>query len=226
MNGPSSVPAGIPLTAPHGHPLAALVAAAAHGSFPAADGTLAVVPAPTPYRGAVVAFTAHSLVAVDLPADEVHAHLPAGDLGAPMAAPFLAWLGQRLEAAPGMLDVVLVHLGTSMGGVPLVPSAQGQDHPRVARARRQRQGVEVYTEPQERGMVTLGRGLVGRWEISLELAPAARGRGLGRAMIAAARALLPADEPVFAQVAPGNAQSLRAFLAAGFRPIGSEVLFP
>jgi RimJ/RimL family protein N-acetyltransferase len=30
---------------------------------------------------------------------------------------------------------------------------------------------------------------------------------------------------VFAQVAPGNAASLRAFLAAGFRPIGSEVLF-
>ena len=30
---------------------------------------------------------------------------------------------------------------------------------------------------------------------------------------------------VFAQVAPGNAASLRAFLAAGFSPIGSEVLF-
>lgn len=30
---------------------------------------------------------------------------------------------------------------------------------------------------------------------------------------------------VFAQTAPGNAVSLRALLSAGFRPIGSEVLF-
>ena len=30
---------------------------------------------------------------------------------------------------------------------------------------------------------------------------------------------------VFAQVAPGNAASLRAFLRAGFDPIGSEALF-
>jgi RimJ/RimL family protein N-acetyltransferase len=37
--------------------------------------------------------------------------------------------------------------------------------------------------------------------------------------------LIPKGDVVFAQVAPGNAASLRAFLAAGFRPIGSEVLF-
>lgn len=207
------------------HPLAAMLAAAAHGSFPAPDGTVDIVPAAPPCRAAVVAFTAHTLVAVDLPAPEVQAHLRAGDLGAPVAATFLAWLGQRLGASPGTLDVVLVHLGATMSTVPLVPSTRGQHHPRVAHAHRLRQGVQMYTEPQERGLVTLGRGLVGRWEISLELAPAARGHGLGRAMIAAARALAPADEPVFAQVSPGNAQSLRAFLAAGFRPIGSEVLF-
>jgi hypothetical protein len=44
-------------------------------------------------------------------------------------------------------------------------------------------------------------------------------------MLAAARALIPPGEPVFGQVAPGNARSLRAVLAAGFKPIGSEVLF-
>jgi RimJ/RimL family protein N-acetyltransferase len=31
-------------------------------------------------------------------------------------------------------------------------------------------------------------------------------------------------EPVFAAVSPGNARSLRALLACGFTPIGSEVL--
>ncbi|RIQ11374.1 hypothetical protein DY240_28965 [Jiangella rhizosphaerae] len=36
--------------------------------------------------------------------------------------------------------------------------------------------------------------------------------------------LVPAGEPVFAAVTPGNARSLRAFLACGFTPVGSEVL--
>jgi hypothetical protein len=38
---------------------------------------------------------------------------------------------------------------------------------------------------------------------------------------------LPADpwrSLVPAQVAPGNAASVRAFLAAGYRPVGAEVL--
>jgi GNAT superfamily N-acetyltransferase len=215
------------------------LAAAAAGRFPDPDGTLAVVPAPRPYRAAVVAFTAHSLVATDLPAAEVHAHLAPDDLGAPVAAPFLAWLGQRLGATPGMLDAVLVHHGApppaaaagqtpppAPPGLRLVPAPPGHDHPRVARARRLRQDLQVLTTPDDQGLVTLGRGLVGRWEISLELEPTARGHGLGRAMLAAARALLPPDEPLFAQVSPGNAQSLRAFLAAGYHPIGAEVLFP
>ena len=38
-------------------------------------------------------------------------------------------------------------------------------------------------------------------------------------------ALAPRDEPLYAQVSPGNASSLRAVLAAGYRAIGSEVLF-
>jgi hypothetical protein len=35
---------------------------------------------------------------------------------------------------------------------------------------------------------------------------------------------VPAGEPVFAAVAAGNARSLRAFLAVGFKPIGCEVV--
>jgi hypothetical protein len=49
-------------------------------------------------------------------------------------------------------------------------------------------------------------------------------RGTGRGLIGDALRLVPAGEPVFAAVAPGNARSLRAFLAAGFTPLGSEVL--
>lgn len=46
----------------------------------------------------------------------------------------------------------------------------------------------------------------------------------GRELIRDALGLVPADEPVFAAVAPGNARSLRAFLAEGFTPVGSEVI--
>ena len=36
--------------------------------------------------------------------------------------------------------------------------------------------------------------------------------------------LVPAGEPVFAAASPGDARSLRAFLALGLTPVGSEVL--
>ena len=76
----------------------------------------------------------------------------------------------------------------------------------------------------ERGLVTIGEGLVGRTELSVELTAAEQGRGTGRALIDEALHHVGADEWVFAQVAAGNAASLRAFLACGFVPIGSEVL--
>jgi GNAT superfamily N-acetyltransferase len=73
------------------------------------------------------------------------------------------------------------------------------------------------------GLLTLGRGVAGRCEASLEVDPAARGRGLGTALAAAATAL--ADEPVWSQVAPANTASLGAFLGAGYRPVTAEVIF-
>jgi hypothetical protein len=193
--------------------------------FPVADGTLEVVPAPIPLRAAVLAFTAHSFVATDLPADLVRAHLPEEDLlGAPMSPAFLAWLARELDATPGVLDVVLVHVGATTPTVELTRQLDENEHARVVRALSQRHEVQVYAEPQQRGLVILGRGLADRWELSIELAPDVQNHRLGRAMISAGRALIAPDEPVFAQVSPGNARSLRAFLAAGFRPIGSEIL--
>jgi RimJ/RimL family protein N-acetyltransferase len=55
--------------------------------------------------------------------------------------------------------------------------------------------------------------------------PAHRGRGLGRMVAAAASRLVPDDEALFAQCSPGNVASLRALLAAGYRPIAAECLF-
>lgn len=49
-----------------------------------------------------------------------------------------------------------------------------------------------------------------------------RGHGLGRALAAAARHLVPAGTTLWAQISPANAASVRAFLAAGFTPVGAE----
>jgi L-amino acid N-acyltransferase YncA len=61
-------------------------------------------------------------------------------------------------------------------------------------------------------------------EMSIEVADASTSTGLGRNLIAQARGTVPPGQHLFAAVSPGNARSLRAFLAAGFTPIGSEII--
>jgi RimJ/RimL family protein N-acetyltransferase len=101
----------------------------------------------------------------------------------------------------------------------------GAEHPRVARAHRYRSGVRVFEAVGGAAVVVVGQGLAGRTEVAVEIEPAVRGGGLGAQALFEARRLIGEDEVVFAQVAPGNAASLRAFLRAGFEPIGCEVLF-
>jgi GNAT superfamily N-acetyltransferase len=197
---------------------------AATGSPPAADGVVEVWPAPAGPVEAVLAFTAHHVVAAGVDPDLVAARLPAGDLGAPMSPGFLGWLGERLGSPPGSLDVVLAAEG--VGGDPPLELRPGAGrHPRAARAQRYRRDLQVWTDPDGAGVLVLGRGLAGRREVAFEVDPGRRDRGLGRLLVAAARHLVPHGEVLFAQVAPGNAASLRVVGAAGFRPIGAEVLF-
>lgn len=197
-----------------------LLLGTADGRFPPPDGGVDVVPAPPGRSDAVLGFTARNVIAVSLPGDEVLSQLDRADLGAPLAPAFLVWLADRLGSEPGALDVVLV-ADPLRGTAQLEERDDLEDHPRVVRARRHRDDVRVLS--RDEGFVTLGRGLAGRLEVSVEVEPGARGTGLGRSLALAARCL--ADEPLFAQVSPGNSASVRAFLAAGYRPIGSEVLF-
>ena len=118
---------------------------------------------------------------------------------------------------------MLVAPAARSAGLELV--AAELDHPRVRRALVHRPEVRIWATPDGAGLLTVGRGVAGRWEVSLEVEPAARGRGLGTALAAAARACVPDGAPLWAQVAPANTASLRAFLAAGYRPVGAEVLF-
>jgi hypothetical protein len=209
------------------HPLATLLADAARGSFPPPDGTVDVLPPPPGPTQAVVGFTAHHVIAADVEPEEVRDKLEPGEVGAPMNATFLSWLGDRLGARPGMLDLVLITFGGQEDRSPiyLEPRDDLSDHPRVSRSRAYREDLQVYSDPDGAAVLMLGRGLARRWEVSIEVDPAHRDRGLGRTLAAAARRLVPQDQPLFAQVTPGNVASLRAFLAAGYRPIGSEVLF-
>ena len=200
------------------HPLLKVLLAAADGTFPPVDGGVTVLPPLRSGRECSVGFTGHAVIATALPADEVLARKPDG-FGASLAPDFLRWL-----AGPtGKIDVIDATLvGRGTGGDLLPERPDLADHPRVRYALAIRTGVRVFGD--ERGVVTLSEGLAGRPELSIEAAPAGQGRGIGRALLRDALRLVPAGAPVFAAVSPGNARSLRAFLAVGFTPIGSEVL--
>ncbi|MFE2100577.1 GNAT family N-acetyltransferase [Streptomyces sp. PTD9-10] len=199
--------------------------AAAQGVFPPADGGTTVVPQPSPRDAGVLAFTAHSVVFTDEDPAWVRETLrtvteECDALAATMNPRFLTALTDRTGRRTDTVDVMLV--GSPLPGRPALALREIADpsHPRVVSSRRRRDDVRVWTA--DGGVLVLGRGVAGRLEVAVEVDGAVRHRGLGRALVRAARQL--ADEPVWAQVSAGNARSMRAFQAAGYRPVGSEVL--
>ncbi|MGW8378128.1 hypothetical protein [Streptomyces sp. ODS28] len=202
------------------HPLLAFFLDAADGRFPAADGRVTLLPPLPRELECSVAFTGHAVVATAMPGRAVYARNPDG-FGGSLAPDFLRHLAGP-KGWIGVIDATLTARGT--GGAPRLAELSGADgHARVRHARWLRTGVRVHGD--ERGLVILADGLAGRRELSVELHRAEDGtRGRGRSLIADALSLVPEGEPVFAAVSPGNARSLRAFLACGFTPVGSEVL--
>jgi GNAT superfamily N-acetyltransferase len=205
-----------------GDGVADLLGGLAGGEAPPADCSVTVLPAPVGARAVVIGGTAWHVVAADVDPAWVAVATAHDPLAAPLGARFLAALADRVGAEAGVLDALLVAPPSRGGaGIELVPAEL--DHPRVRRAMLHRTDVRIWATADGAGLLTLGRGVAGRCEVSVEVGPAARGRGLGTALVAAAPTLV--DEPVWAQVAPANTASLRAFLAAGYRPVGAEVLF-
>lgn len=202
------------------HPLHEVLVATAKGIFPPVDGVVEVHPPVPGGAHAVVEFTGHAVVLTDRAAAELRARGAHGFGGAghPDVLRWLAGPGGRI----GSHDVVLVAAGTGAGGGTLVERRDLDGHPRVERARRHRGDVRVFGD--ERGLVALGHGLVGRLEMSVEREELGAVEGVGRDLIAGGLGLVEHGALVWAQVAPGNAASLRAFLACGFRPIGAETL--
>ncbi|SDP36034.1 Acetyltransferase (GNAT) family protein [Klenkia soli] len=195
------------------------------GDPPPADGTVTTRPAPLGAPAVVVGGTAWACVAADVDPGWVTAWIAASPdpVAAPLSARFLAALADETGVEPGVVDAVLVapHVPVAPG-LPVQP-LEAADHPRVQRAHRHRTDVRVLGTPDGSALLSVGRGLAGRWEVSVEVDPAARRRGLGTALAAAAPALV--DGPLWAQVAPANVASLRSFLAAGYRVVCAESLF-
>jgi hypothetical protein len=207
------------------HPLARYLHDAAHGVFPAADGVVEVVPSTGGRCDAIVAFTGHFVLAADIDAAEVAARMPAGEFSVPLSPASVSWVAAELDLQPSTHDALLVAMGRGTGAPQWLRRADDLAHPRVDRASRYRDIDSVWTTDDDTGVVILGRGLCDRWEIGYEIAPGSRGAGVGRRLVAAARGLVAEGEPLWAQVAPGNAASLRSTLAAGFVPVAAEVLF-
>ena len=208
------------------HPLRVLLDDAAAGRFPLADGRIDVVPSPGGSADAIVGLTGHFMLAADIDPAEVAARVPPGDLSVPMSASTVRWLARRLDSTPATFDALLCRIGTGSGVPEWLRAVDAHDHPRVERASRYRRDMRVYTVGDDAAVLVVGRGICDRWEFGFEVQPSARGGGLGRKLAAAAPALVPAGEALWAQVAPGNAASLRCVAAAGFVPVGAEVLFP
>lgn len=204
-------------------PVAALLQDVAAGKYPPPDGGVTILPQPSPRDAGVLDFTAHAVIVTDADPGWVHAQLPEDDLGAPLSPGFLHALGARTGRQAHSVDMVC--LAWPLPGPPALDLSPvtAASHPRSQRALRYRDDVRSWQA--DGGVVLLGRGMAGRWEAALEVDPDRRGQGLGRALALAARHLLPDPEtPLWAQISPGNAASVRAFLAAGYRPVGSEAL--
>jgi GNAT superfamily N-acetyltransferase len=201
-----------------------MLADAAHGRFPVFDGLVDVLPSPGPPCDALVGFTGHFVLAADIDAAEVAARWPAGELRVPFSPASLVWLEERLDRRSLTHDALLVSIGDGVGAPEWLHRDDDVAHARVDEASHFRVIESIWTDDVG-SVVIIGRGLCGRWEVGYEVEPDQRGAGLGRRLVAAARGLVPGGEPLWAQVAPGNVASMRSTLAAGFVPVGAEMLF-
>jgi len=211
-----------------GTDLGVIMTAVAAGRYPPSDGTVTLVPQPSDRDAGVFSMTGYAVVFADTDPDWIIAQLPPGDLSAPLSASFLAALAGRLGRRSHSVDMVTC--APALAGLPapdlplteLTPTSADPKHPRVARALRHRDDVRAWQTTG--GVVLVGHGLAGRFEVAIEVDPEHRGRGLGARLATAARHLIPDGATLWAQIAPANAASVRAFLRAGFRPVGAEAL--
>ncbi len=201
------------------HPVLRVFLDAAGGRFPPVDGGVTYYPPVGDGLEAVVCFTGHAFICSRLSEDQLSRTGPDGFGGAHGPAVLTEMTGT--DGTCGVIDCTLV--GRGVGGGSSLPERKDlSGHHRVEYARALRSAVRVFGD--DRGLITLSQGLAGRSELSVEATPGRHGTGAGRQLIVEGLRMVGDGDPVFAAVSPGNARSLRAFLAVGFVPIGSEVV--
>lgn len=175
----------------------------------------------------VFGHTGQVAIFTDLLDDWIERQLTAANedlLMAPTSPAFIGNVARALGVRDDGVDVLLA--ASRLPGEPeLVPVPFEGRSSRVLRGTSYRRDVRLFESTDGAVQLCLGRGFGGRLEVSVDVEPAHQGAGRGRWAAAESRKLAPAGETVFAQVAPANAASLRAFLAAGFEVVGSEILF-
>lgn len=214
------------------HRLADVLTRAATGDFPEADGGWERTEPWHDGVEAVIAFTGHAVLAVgaDVADGAIDALGADGHGGASDPRLVVALAGSGWIDA---LDVVLLGHGTGAARgdsdrvehSALVSRNDLRNHPRAEHATSVRSNVATfgYAAAEDRTLVTLSRGLGGLLELGIETDPAQR--HTGAAVVTDALSLAPDGEVVVATCAPGNARAVRAFLAAGFTPVGSVQLW-
>lgn len=94
-------------------------------------------------------------------------------------------------------------------------AADVRDHPRIV----------GYQDPGRSALAVISAGIAGLTELSFELEPGHRGTGGGARLARDVLSAVPSGQLAVAAVAPGNAASVRALLAARFKPLGFLQLF-
>lgn len=213
-------------------PLARLLHDAAHRKFPPVDDTVAVLPAPSGPCDVVLAFTGHAVVAADVPESWVRDHLSdhggGGHRQEMLSVGFLGALSDRLGSYPAEVSILLT-ASKPVGSTPMVELRESDKRELDWAA--YRADVRSYEDTDGYGVLNLGHGPGGRWDLWMGFAGASRPplslspRGVGRARSLLETARAHAPDVLFASVPSSDARALRAFEAGGFHPIGAEVLF-
>ena len=165
--------------------------------------------------------TGHVVVVADIASDWLARHLRPGQLSEAFTPPFLGAIAAQVGRRVNAIDLVAV--APALPGQPplRLRPVTDLDHPRVRRARRYRVDLSVWTTTG--GVLALGRGLGGRWEVAVEVDEQCRGRGLGRE-----EQRVPADALVAVHrgvvVVPGHRHLDRAPPAAIEPRLGPAVL--
>jgi hypothetical protein len=199
------------------------------GRFPAADGRAEVGPALTGPCDAVTLFSQHVVVAAAVPPDWVDEQM-ARQLDRPETDQatgyglLLGGLAERLGNPPMAVSMLLaatyqpavLHGDAEPGGEAAPNWAAYRTDVRCYR----------YRGPGVSGVLALGRGPGGRWDVYLHAdEQPGRGAQASRELLTAARTMVPDHDLLFASAPLQDPRVLRAVLGSGFLPICTEALF-